>query len=307
MIYEFASDLEGDVHSHGPFTIRGVPGAVEAVSVLSDIVAIMFVDFDRGESDTDGHKVVLLNWKTEASVQVDPDLPLYLNRVGIQLYPHHYILYWQRDEIAFVKLHTMPNLRGPPTTFLPAVPPACHREHEALSTVRGWSWSLKLRVSPPFPNLHKTESNPPLISYILFPSITHPSPIEHYTLPITHNASSVPENGLEPLSKSKFAFSPPIKHSIPMSKARCSPRKLCVGPSGRRAVWLEQDFDSDELDLRLIRLAPNTSGCGFNTKELRPGTLPFLTSEIHCMAFDEVNTRLVLSLIQGDIWVLDFS
>lgn len=104
-----------------------------------------------------------------------------------------------------------------------------------------------------------------------------------------------------------------------MRKSRVSPRKLCVGPSGRRAVWLEQDFDSDDLDLRLMRLAPNVSidgsgsgagevaGSGFNIKELRPSTLPFLTSEIHCMAFDEVSTRLVLSLIQGDIWVLDFA
>jgi hypothetical protein len=102
-----------------------------------------------------------------------------------------------------------------------------------------------------------------------------------------------------------------------MRKSRVSPRKLCVGPSGRRAVWLEQDFDSDDLDLRLMRLAPNTScdgsggdwdaGPGFNIKELKPNTLPFLTSEILCMAFDEVSTRLVLSLIQGDIWVLDFA
>jgi len=106
-----------------------------------------------------------------------------------------------------------------------------------------------------------------------------------------------------------------------MRKSRVSPRKLCVGPSGRRAVWLEQDFDSDDLDLRLMRLAPNVSlngdglgdgggvgaGSGFNIKELRPSTLPFLTSEIHCMAFDEVSTRVVLSLIQGDIWILDFA
>jgi hypothetical protein len=78
MIYEFSSDLSGELHTAGPFTIEGVSGTAEAVSVFGDIMAIMFADFDRGAFNNvaDGHKIVFLNWRTGASVQIDPNLPL---------------------------------------------------------------------------------------------------------------------------------------------------------------------------------------------------------------------------------------
>lgn len=76
MIYEFESDLSGEVSTFGPFTIEGVPGTAEDISVFGDIAAMMFVDFNRDPFDTDGHKIVILNWRTNASVQIDPDLPL---------------------------------------------------------------------------------------------------------------------------------------------------------------------------------------------------------------------------------------
>ena len=76
MIYEFASDLSGELQTIGPLQINGVAGTVEAVSVFGDLAAIMFVDFNRSEFDTHGHKIVVLNWRTRAATQIDPDLPL---------------------------------------------------------------------------------------------------------------------------------------------------------------------------------------------------------------------------------------
>jgi hypothetical protein len=77
VIYELASDLSGELGTFGPFTMEGVPGTAEDISVFGDVAAMMFVDFsNRGPASTDGHKIVILNWKTGASVQIDPDLPL---------------------------------------------------------------------------------------------------------------------------------------------------------------------------------------------------------------------------------------
>lgn len=311
-IHEFASDLSGEINTVGPLRIDGIHGTTEAISVFKDTAAIMLVDFTRGVNDKDGHKIVIVNWKTGASAQIDPDLPLVgvlctlileahlpeqdVTRVGVQLYNNQYILYWQRHETVTVELRSIPKLNGPSTRVLPEIPPATKRGNEISSIIQGWDWSQKLRMAPPFLNLHDENSEPTLITSLLFPSISQASPIIHSANPIVQRRGT-----------KELTFGPTVRNSIEMPKIGCCPRKLALGPSGRRAVWLEQDYDSDNLDLRLMRLAPNVNDSGFNIKELRPNTLPFLTSEIHCMAFDEVSTRLVLSMIQGDIWALDFA
>ena len=95
MVYEFASDLSGNLTTFGPFTIDGVPGTAEDISIFADVAAMMFVDFNnRGPESRDGHKIVILNWKTGASVQIDPDLPLVSHPSYCLSYPRSQLAAW---------------------------------------------------------------------------------------------------------------------------------------------------------------------------------------------------------------------
>lgn len=81
---------------------------------------------------------------------------------------------------------------------------------------------------------------------------------------------------------------------------------VCVGTSGRRAVWLQRSWDTDEF--KLMKLS-------FSRDEIRPQArplipkylaLPFLTQACQALAFDEVTGRVCIGLDTGDIYVLDF-
>jgi hypothetical protein len=94
-----------------------------------------------------------------------------------------------------------------------------------------------------------------------------------------------------------------------------SVRLVGVGSSGRRAVWLERNFDTAHS--RLMKL---DSGCdkptGSGASEgilsgvlLPPGPgplLPFLIDTCQALAFDEVSCRVCIGLEDGKLYVVDY-
>ncbi|KAA1467485.1 hypothetical protein DENSPDRAFT_832549 [Dentipellis sp. KUC8613] len=80
-----------------------------------------------------------------------------------------------------------------------------------------------------------------------------------------------------------------------------------VGPTGRRAVWIERNWDTDQTRLMKSYL-PSEDTSSFNAGILLPPNpgLPFTPQLCHSIAFDEVVGRMCLGLITGDLWVLDF-
>ena len=75
---------------------------------------------------------------------------------------------------------------------------------------------------------------------------------------------------------------------------------LCLGQTGRRAVWLERSWDTDEF--RLMKMGP-----GGIAELLAPNrTPPIAPHARHALAFDEAAGRVCLGLHTGELYVLDF-
>jgi hypothetical protein len=87
-------------------------------------------------------------------------------------------------------------------------------------------------------------------------------------------------------------------------------RSVCIGTSGRRAVWMEHNLDTTRTRLMKLELG----GTHDRSPELFHGVLlppdlplPFLTDACHSLAFDEAICRLCLGLWDGRLRVVDFS
>jgi hypothetical protein len=85
--------------------------------------------------------------------------------------------------------------------------------------------------------------------------------------------------------------------------ARTSVDKVWVGHSGRRAVWLQHHWDTDEFDV-IKSTFSNSTKIG----PLFPKHLAFPFGPLHTcesLAFDEATGRVAISLLTGQLYILD--
>lgn len=82
-----------------------------------------------------------------------------------------------------------------------------------------------------------------------------------------------------------------------------------LGAQGARGVWLERDYESEQI--RLVKLGASTfhGATDVSTGLLIPPypNLPFRPQECRSLAFDEARGRLCVGLYSGDVCVLDFA
>lgn len=75
-VYQFDFREDSPITTFGPFALNGVTGLIDSISIFRNTVGAVFVDMHMAEhSPGDVNKLVLLNWKTGASVQIIPSLP----------------------------------------------------------------------------------------------------------------------------------------------------------------------------------------------------------------------------------------
>ena len=79
---------------------------------------------------------------------------------------------------------------------------------------------------------------------------------------------------------------------------------VCVGITGRRGVWLERNWDREEV--RLMRLSHTAAGSVAGVLVPPHPALPFTPATCHSLAFDEVTGRLCVGLETGELYVLDY-
>ncbi|OBZ72298.1 hypothetical protein A0H81_07715 [Grifola frondosa] len=79
-----------------------------------------------------------------------------------------------------------------------------------------------------------------------------------------------------------------------------------VGSFGRRAVWLEHNWETQQN--RLMKLAFDPRAGTLVRGMLLPLdlSLPFTLDMCHSLAFDEVTGRVCLGMYNGDLYILDF-
>ena len=79
------------------------------------------------------------------------------------------------------------------------------------------------------------------------------------------------------------------------------------GTTGCRAVWLEENMETNEERIVKLSLDPSISSTILSTLLPPAPELPFKPSECRSIAFDDVMGRLCIGLYNGHIYVLDFS
>ncbi|KAH9949909.1 hypothetical protein B0H21DRAFT_725209 [Amylocystis lapponica] len=77
-----------------------------------------------------------------------------------------------------------------------------------------------------------------------------------------------------------------------------------VGATGRRAVWLEHNWETRQK--RVMKYQPLDGRATTGVLLPPEPELPFTPSTCHSLAFDEVSGRLCLGLFNGDLYVVDF-
>ena len=85
--------------------------------------------------------------------------------------------------------------------------------------------------------------------------------------------------------------------------AKTSVDKVCVGKTGRRAVWLQRHWDTDEFDVM-----KSTFSTSPKVGALFPKHLAFPFGPLHTcesLAFDEAAGRVAMSLLTGQLYILD--
>jgi hypothetical protein len=77
-----------------------------------------------------------------------------------------------------------------------------------------------------------------------------------------------------------------------------------LGVTGRRAVWVRREVDTNEC--KLMKMSSDSED-GLDVGVLfDESALPFALSACQSIAFDENTCRLCLGLYDGDIYVIDF-
>ncbi|KAF8656852.1 hypothetical protein AX16_002399 [Volvariella volvacea WC 439] len=81
---------------------------------------------------------------------------------------------------------------------------------------------------------------------------------------------------------------------------------ICLGSSGRRAVWLERNWETDEY--RLVKATFDDAYPRGKVDALLPRhlALPFEPQTCRSIAFNEASGRVCLGLHTGELYVLDF-
>jgi hypothetical protein len=79
---------------------------------------------------------------------------------------------------------------------------------------------------------------------------------------------------------------------------------VCVGITGRRAVWQERHWEQEET--RLMRLSHTSAGSVTGVLVPSHPALPFTPAACHSLAFDEVTGRLCVGLETGELYILDY-
>lgn len=81
---------------------------------------------------------------------------------------------------------------------------------------------------------------------------------------------------------------------------------VCVGQTGRRAVWMERRWDTDNFRLMKATFHPSAEEPPVVKNLLPPNVaLPFETHTCQSMAFDETTGRLYLGLHTGELYILE--
>ncbi|THH14211.1 hypothetical protein EW146_g6093 [Bondarzewia mesenterica] len=282
-----------------PLKARGI---IHEVSIHEDVVAAMFVDLN---ADFPGHsyQILLVNARSGVQILLHPKFEEPFLRLSIKLCYDHIALVGGLFKEVIVRIFQLPPTltcrldvaqssgRGPSFekggNVIEDMGECTEHIIEHIPNVPDFFISDGLNGAP--------ESLPESLSFLFFTPL------------IDDRRPNVGELVRLSLDTNREQDSCTRKRLFPVPKA-CSVKLVCVGSTGRRAIWIEQNWDSDRFRLMKAHF-PNGETESFTVNVLIPPnpSLPFSPEMCSTLAFDEATGRLCVGLITGDLWLLDFN
>ncbi|TDL25865.1 hypothetical protein BD410DRAFT_784900 [Rickenella mellea] len=265
------------------------------VAVNGEIVAAS-IRWGHDSSVERIHKFLIANWRTGYTCAVIPqNFPIF-SSVDIKLFPFHFVtIVASDDELVVLKAELDERLfNGPEHPFIGASDGASPGPDMQLRTWAEYQLAKKDLIISDSTNIG--EHQPPRsLSFIAF-STGHiwNTKWEGIRLSIPNCDAQSSANPVVEVSKPFYVLE------------SCYPEHVCLGTTGRRAVWLEREIDTG--DARLMKMSYDKSrnvGPTVGVLLSSAPLLPFRPNLVRTLAFDEATGRVALALITSAIYVLD--
>ncbi|KAI0067465.1 hypothetical protein BV25DRAFT_1106393 [Artomyces pyxidatus] len=272
-------------------------GIIHELTVDEDMVAAIFVNFDV---DFPGHsyQIFVVNTTTWAQKVIHPKFSEPLNRLSLKLSSGKITLVGATTDAIVVRVLHLP---GCVTGKYSDRPLERHPSLERVELAEGLGYLAALTISSghnPIDSdtlIFHTANIPVSISLLFFDLLDTTSGHAHLVR-LVSTADDV-SGSRHRCQDKQFPF--PVDTSVKLVR---------IGRTGRRAVWIEQNWDKDELRIMRSHFPEEDIGAS-NVGVLLPNdpAFPFTPRMCQSMAFDEAAGRLCLGLFNGDIWVLHFN
>ncbi|KAJ7104181.1 hypothetical protein B0H15DRAFT_808867 [Mycena belliarum] len=288
------SQLDDDFGLPSPHAICSIhrsetEGRFYEIRAIGHIIAAGIPQFVNYVHSPSAYRILFLNTLTGEQCLVDPELPDHLAQLHFKLYPRHLVLTGVRNQSALVvRTHDLPDAmlnNGPPrpetssTTLVSLTPP--NAEYETPTSDLDYELSVD------------STHNISHISAISFHSLLRKADDYIFHFPLDY---------IDKGRDGEPAFIYPFS-----THTSASAEIICLGETGRRAVWLERRWTSDEYTLMKATFSPKGKQPAVVEPLLaRNLALPFELHMCQCLAFDECTGRVCLALHTGELCILEF-
>ncbi|KAI0313752.1 hypothetical protein OF83DRAFT_1140038 [Amylostereum chailletii] len=271
-------------------------GIIHELAIQGDLVAAMFIDFD---ADFPGHsyQLSLINTKTWVEKLLHPKFNEPLNRLSVKLTSDRVILVGATTDTIVVRVLNLPHglaTSADDRSF--KYRPSLDNEDDRFEDY-GHLAELSISSCP----------NPIDSDTFIYHSITMPDTV---SLLFFDLQDALPGHGhlVRLFFGGEDAQNEAMRQDQPFPfPAESSVKLVRIGITGRRAVWVEQNWETD--DFRIMRSHfPLEDPASSAVSVLLPPNpaLPFTPRSCQSLAFDETTGRLCCGLFNGDLWILDF-
>jgi len=272
-------------------------GSFYEARVSGNIVATAIARF-AGPTDPPTHQILLVNTLTGAQLIVDPELPEALTQLHLELCSERIIMTGVRNWVrnlnsVIVRVHDLPRaILDPPD-----------------------------KLGEPIPDVGASVLGPPVAEHetleIANVDFTPPSaPLSHNPtfLPLISSSSYQPVGNVRRSGAYMFYFPLDQDGEIRMRRFHVADRAsadfMCLGQTGRRAIWLEHrwehGWEADEFFLMKGSFSPDVDKEPVVAPLLpRHLALPFELHTCQSLAFEEASGLICLGLHTGELYILE--
>ncbi|KAJ6505981.1 hypothetical protein DFH09DRAFT_1200777 [Mycena vulgaris] len=260
-------------------------GQFYEVKTCNQIIAVGIPKFINHIFSPAAYRILFINTLTSGQFLVDPNLPDQFAQLHFKLYPRQLVLAGVRNQSTLVvRTHDLPEVillnRAPKLPVLVTLA-APNAEYETPIADLDYELSAD------------STHNISHISSIAFHSLLRRAEdyIFHFPLDRVRQSGSRKPSFIYPFN----------------THASSSAVIVCLGESGRRAVWLERRWTSDEYTLMKGIFSPKgDKPVVIEPLLARNLALPFELHMCQCLAFDESTGRVCLALHTGELCMLEF-